>query len=93
MNDYSHLRLHDTRVARATTRTRPEIPTVRSRRRWHRLLHTLHAGTDGAQSGFQGPSGTQRPVTDDPETAHSVAGEAGGGIDARSERTGVVRVP
>jgi len=93
MNDYSHLRLHDTRVARATTRTRPEIPTVRSRMRWHRLLHTLHAGTGDAGPGSQGPSGTQRPTTDGPETAHRVGGEAGRGVDIRSDRPDPVRVP
>lgn len=51
MNDYSHLRLHDTRVARATTRPRPSIPPARPHSRWHRLLRALHAGADGPRPG------------------------------------------
>lgn len=99
MNDYSHLRLHDTRVARATTRTRPTIPTVRSRTRWHRLLHALQTGTDGVRPGSQGPSragapsaGTRPATTEDPGTAHSVSVDPTGGIDASTERPGAVRV-
>jgi hypothetical protein len=41
MNDYSHLRLHDTRVARATARPRPSAPPARARSTWRRLLHAL----------------------------------------------------
>lgn len=97
MNDYSHLWLHDTRVARATTRPRPPTPPAHPRSRWHRLLHALHAGAGGARPGTP-PDGVAPDVdaVPGPDAApgggHTISGEGTDRIDAHADPRSAARV-
>lgn len=97
MNDYSHLWLHDTRVARATTRPRPPTPPAHPRSRWHRLLHALHAGADGARPGTP-PDGVAPDVDAVPGLdaapggGHTISGEGTDRTDAHAEPRSAARV-
>jgi hypothetical protein len=97
MNDYSHLWLHDTRVARATTRPRPSTRPARPRSGWHRLLRALHAGADGARPGTPPdgvvPGGDDVPGLDGaPGGGHTIGGERTDRTDAHAEPRSAARV-
>lgn len=87
MDDYSHLRLHDTRIARATNRARHSTPSARQRAGWRRMLNALHATATGPDTDARAEgTGAERA-----DATPDVAAAAPSG--ARVERPDAVRVP